>query len=227
MRSVIITGSEGLIGSVLCTFFEKEGVRVIPLDLSLGHDLCNEAEVKKIFKEHKSKNLINLIGLNHHIAKSSPETTNYLNCSLKSFQQFTKVNVDAPFLICREFIKNNEEGLNIVNFASLYGIRSPKAFIYPNEPKHVGYITSKHAIIGLTRYIASHFPDKVKANSVILGGVDNETINEKFRQSYCKHVPLNRMAQVSDLYEPLLFLCFKNTYMTGTEFIIDGGYNAW
>lgn len=228
MKKIIVTGSEGLIGRPLCSLFEKKGVDVVRLDLSLGHDLCDEKIVKEIFREHKGNCLINLIGWNHHIDNNeTSDSSGYLNCSLESFQKFNKINVDSLFLVCREFIKNNKKDLNIVNFASLYGCRSPKSFIYPSSPKHIGYVTSKHAVIGFTRYLACHFPDEIKVNSIIPGGVDDGNIHEDFKDKYCEHVPMGRMAKVEDLLEILLFLCFKNTYITGTEIKVDGGYNAW
>ena len=45
MRKIIITGSSGLIGSEVTSYF-KATDKVIECDLSLGHDLNNESFVK-------------------------------------------------------------------------------------------------------------------------------------------------------------------------------------
>ena len=69
MNEITITGSEGIIGSALCRYFETQDKSINKLDLKLGHDLTNEKFVKKWFKKNKSKYLINCYALNDHITK--------------------------------------------------------------------------------------------------------------------------------------------------------------
>jgi len=66
MKQIVITGSEGYLGSSLCDFFEKNN-KVLKLDLKLGHDLTNEKFVKKWFKNHNSDYLVNCFALNDHV----------------------------------------------------------------------------------------------------------------------------------------------------------------
>ena len=68
MRKIIITGSSGLIGKEVTSYFKKNN-EVIECDLSLGHDLNDELFVKDFFKRNKANNLINLFALNHHISE--------------------------------------------------------------------------------------------------------------------------------------------------------------
>lgn len=49
---IIITGSEGLLGSELSRYLAQENT-ILKLDLSLGHDLTDEKFVSKWFKENK------------------------------------------------------------------------------------------------------------------------------------------------------------------------------
>ena len=48
MKSVVITGSEGFIGSELTKYFLRKKYRVSRLDIKLGHDLSDEDFVKKL-----------------------------------------------------------------------------------------------------------------------------------------------------------------------------------
>ena len=41
MKEITITGSEGLIGSTLCKYFEKQKRSINKLDLKFGHDLTD------------------------------------------------------------------------------------------------------------------------------------------------------------------------------------------
>ena len=65
---IIITGSEGLLGSEISKHLAKNN-KVLNLDLILGHDLTNENFVKKWFKQNKADCLINCFALNDHVEK--------------------------------------------------------------------------------------------------------------------------------------------------------------
>ena len=92
MKEITITGSEGLVGSTLCKFFEKKKISVNKLDLKLGHDLTNENFVKNWFKKNHTKYLINCFALNDHINKTRSKRNLY-NFPLDSFNEYLKINV--------------------------------------------------------------------------------------------------------------------------------------
>ena len=59
------------------------------------------------------------------------------------------------------------------------------------------------------------------------GGVLNHH-NEKFVKSYSNRVPMGRMANREELLGIILYLLSdSSSYVTGQNFIIDGGYTAW
>jgi len=228
MQSVIITGSSGLIGSVVCDYMRECDFNVIEADLSTGVDLSDEDQVRLFFRKNHATSLINLFGLNHHMDKSSESVTDFLEIKKSDLDEFHNVNVSSLFSVCREFIKENSGEISIVNFSSLYGIRSPKKSIYPATVKHVGYVTSKHAVIGLTRYIATHFSPRVTANAVCPGGVDNEYMDPEFRERYCEHTPMSRMASARDVCGLVRLLCTpEGKYINGSVIPVDGGWTAW
>ena len=59
-KKIIITGSEGLLGSEISRYLESLGNTIIRCDLQLGHDLTDESFVKKFFQENKADSLVNL-----------------------------------------------------------------------------------------------------------------------------------------------------------------------
>ena len=149
-KKIIITGSRGLIGRELVKGLQQN-YEVIELSLSLGHDLKNEEFVKKFFKENKADHLINLFALNHHIDDNFREKSTLFNISLDSFKQYLDLNIIALFSTCREFARNNISG-NIINFSSIYGLKSPIPSLYENNEKHIGYGVSKAGVIQLTKH---------------------------------------------------------------------------
>ena len=69
MRKIVITGSEGVIGRTLVEAMrEKKHVDIVSLALSLGHDLTDEAHVRKLFIDHgDAQYLVNLFAINDHV----------------------------------------------------------------------------------------------------------------------------------------------------------------
>ena len=224
MRKIIITGSSGLIGSEVTSYF-KNTDDVIECDLSLGHNLNNEEFVKRFFKENNADYLINLFALNHHIDKNGDDD-NLFNISLESFDNYLKVNLTSLFSVCREFARNNKIG-SIVNFSSTYGCGSPIPSMYVNEQKHIGYGVSKAGVIQLTKHLAIHLAPNIRVNNVVPGGVRFKQ-DEDFVKRYSDHTPMGRMMNVNELTGVLDFLCSDHSsYVTGESIKVDGGWTAW
>tara|TARA_A100001515_G_scaffold81178_2_gene64369 strand:- start:26795 stop:27472 length:678 start_codon:yes stop_codon:yes gene_type:complete len=225
MKKVIITGSEGLIGSSVKQDLSRSGYECICLDYQNGHDLTDEEFVKNFFLQNKADGLVNLFALNHHI-DSNIKKTNLFNISLDSFDRYMKINLTALFSVCREYARNNEYG-SIVNFSSTYGIASPRKDLYDNEEKHIGYSISKAGVLMLSKHLSTHLAPKIRVNSIVPGGVYNDQ-GEDFIKKYSSQTPMGRMMNVEEINGAVNFLLSeRSSYITGTEITIDGGWTSW
>ena len=225
MKKIIITGSEGLIGSSVKAFLLEKGYDCLCLDMKLGHDLADENFVRNFFLDNKATGLINLFALNHHIDLDH-QKTNLFNIKLESFKQYLDINLTSLFSVCREFARNNSKA-SIVNFSSTYGVTSPIKSLYHNEEKHIGYSVSKAGVIMLSKHLATHLAPNVRVNTVIPGGVYNSQ-SEEFIEKYSQLTPMKRMMNVSELNDIVEYLVSdKSSYVTGAEFKIEGGWTAW
>ncbi|NDB89112.1 MAG: SDR family oxidoreductase [Thaumarchaeota archaeon] len=225
MKTVIVTGSEGLIGSEICKYFEKNNVKVLRIDLKLGHNLTNEEFVKKWFKKNTAEYLVNCFALNDHVHKDRKKRTVF-DFSLEDFSDYLSINLVSLFSVCREFARNNKKG-SIVNFSSTYGIVSPRTDIYEGSHKDIAYGVSKAGVINLTKYLAIHFAPYMRVNCVIPGGVFANQ-NKKFIKNYSNLTPMKRMMKKTELNEIIDYLCSeKSSYITGSSFVVDGGYTSW
>jgi NAD(P)-dependent dehydrogenase (short-subunit alcohol dehydrogenase family) len=158
---------------------------------------------------------------------------------------------EIPFELNREVFEVNALGLflvtqvigghmvkagrgSIINIGSLYASVAPDSRFYdhiecdPPFLKPPAYGASKAAAVNLTRYLATLWaPCGVRVNALSPGGVMGDQ-DPEFRRKFCERVPLGRMAEVSDLRGPLLFLASAaSSYVTGIELIVDGGFTAW
>lgn len=222
MEKLIITGATGLIGKRLTKSLTNE-YEILPLDISLGHDLANETFVKEWFSVNKAKYLVNLFALNDHVEESQAET-DLFNVSLESIQNFCRINLIALFSVCREFARNNRENTSIVNFSSTYGLVSPRPDMYGKSQKHIGYSISKGGVLQMTRHLAAHLAPDVRVNCVIPGGVKHQQ-GQKFIESYSSNTPMGRMLDADELTGIIKYLCSDDSsYTTGADFVIDGGW---
>ncbi|RZD48320.1 MAG: dehydrogenase [Thaumarchaeota archaeon] len=224
MKQIIITGSEGYLGSNLCRFFKKN-YKILKLDIKLGHDLTDEKFVKKWFKDNKSNYLINCFALNDHINSKRKKNTLF-NFPLSSFSNYLNVNLTSLFSVCREFARNNKQG-SVVNFSSYLGLVSPRPDIYGDSHKDIGYTISKFGVIGMTKYLAVHLAPKIRVNCISPGGI-HQNQSKEFIKKYSKLTPMGRMMKKEEVNGLVDYLCSdKSSYVTGENFVMDGGYVSW
>ncbi len=124
----------------------------------------------------------------------------------------------------------------ILNIASDLGVIAPDQRIYRDpdttedcQPvKPVTYSVVKHALIGLTRYLATYWPDKgVRANALCPGGIYNNQPDD-FVERLTNLIPMGRMADKDDYMGAVLFmLSDASRYMNGSVVAIDGGRTCW
>ena len=222
---IIVTGSEGLLGKEICKFLKDQKHSILKLDLILGHDLTDEKFVKSWFKKNKGDCIVNCFALNDHVSKNQKRNTLF-DISLSSFNDYMKINLTTLFSVCREFARNNNKG-SIVNFSASTGLVSARPDLYHGNHKHIGYSVSKAGVINMTKFLATHLAPNIRVNCVAPGGVQHEQSKE-FLKEYAKLTPMKRMMKKNEVNGIIEFLCStKSSYVTGTTFVVDGGWTAW
>lgn len=225
MKRIVITGSEGIIGSKLTKFFVNKKIKVFKLDKKFRHDLTDEKFVKKWFRENKVDCLVNCFALNDHVGKRMNKKLLY-NIPLESLSEYFKINLTSLFSVCREFAINTKKG-SIVNFSSYLGIVSSRPDLYDGNHKDVGYCVSKSGVISLTKYLAVHLAPSIRVNCISPGGIRLNQ-SKKFIKKYSELTTMRRMLEANELNELVEFLISnKSNYVTGSNFVIDGGYSSW
>ncbi|MGX5665110.1 SDR family NAD(P)-dependent oxidoreductase [Rhizobium daejeonense] len=148
--------------------------------------------------------------------------------SIEGFDRSWDLNVRAHFMAARlvmPAMKAAGRGA-IVNTSSSSGI------LYDREM--IGYTTSKHAVIAMTRQMAGDYAKfGVRVNALCPGWVDTPFNDPFIRQmggreeleAYIRRkVPLGRFGSTDEIAEAVLFLVSdRSSYMTGQVLVIDGG----
>jgi NAD(P)-dependent dehydrogenase (short-subunit alcohol dehydrogenase family) len=104
-------------------------------------------------------------------------------------------------------------------------------------PNSVAYVTSKHAIAGLTRALAvDHAVDNIRVNCVCPGAVDTpmfrssmqnvEGLSSLLHEIGSLHA-LQRIARPEEIAKLIAFLCSEEaSFITGGLYLVDGGMTA-
>ncbi|WP_418956502.1 glucose 1-dehydrogenase [Streptomyces tritici] len=136
----------------------------------------------------------------------------------ETFELLLRVNLLGPFLGLRAVLPALREagGGSVVNVSSTAGL--------VGIPGHAAYGSSKFGLRGLTRSSALDLaPFGIRVNSVHPGAIDTPMTASVAGRDW-SHVPLGRMGRPEEVGELIVFLVSDaSSYVTGTEFTVDGG----
>jgi 3(or 17)beta-hydroxysteroid dehydrogenase len=248
----IVTGGARGIGAASARRLAEEGAQVVILDLLedegrslasqiggqfIRHDISREedwhkstAEVTDMFGRIDA--LVNVASIEGDTERATLELT-----TESDFNRVMQVNVGGMLLGCQSvfsIMKKQGRG-SIINFSSV--------FAKVGSPYSIAYGASKAAIEQLSRSIAlegSRGGTRVRCNS-ILPGLIRTPMLEKFFDDFAqafdvsvakveevavKPIPLSEVGKPEEVADLVLFLASdESSYITGTEFVIDGGWH--
>jgi meso-butanediol dehydrogenase / (S,S)-butanediol dehydrogenase / diacetyl reductase len=156
-----------------------------------------------------------------------------ISMSDETWAMATRLNLDTAFVSARECLRSLiERKGNIVVLASIAGLFA--------GPDAAGYVTMKHACIGLAKSLARDYGRRgVRTNSVCPGWVTTAMADEQMQYLVAKHglksleeayalvtkdVPLGRPATAEDVSNAVCFLASDEAAMVnGAVLTVDGG----
>lgn len=144
------------------------------------------------------------------------------------FLKVCAINQTAVFLGTKHVIPSmlRARGGSIVNVSSISGIVA----IYGTP--NVAYAASKFAVRGITKQVAIEYGGQgIRANSVHPGYIRTPMMTAALTDEQIKiasgSVPIKRVGEVEDVASMVVYLASDESgFVTGTEFIIDGGLTA-
>ena len=226
----VVTGATRGIGYAIAERLLKDGLEVIvtgtkkngkyPAGSSYYQvDFLDEDSTNK-FINFLKKQQINILVNNAGINKISE----FSSIDIDDFDRILRINLRAPFQICQAVIPYMEKIKwgRIVNLTSVFGNIS--------KEYRAAYSSSKFGLDGMTVALAAEVSEKgILANSVGPGIIDTDMTRDVLGYSGIAklkgQIPMKRLGQASEIASLVSWLVSnENTYMTGQNLMIDGGF---
>jgi 3-oxoacyl-[acyl-carrier protein] reductase len=228
-KRILVTGCTKGIGEAIARRYKEQGHYVIGtgtgtvkpnyIDEYIQCDFSNQEHINgacEIIANLRVDVLINNAGINI--------INNFCDIRPEDFLKVQQVNVYAPFRFCQSVLPHMEhQGWGrIVNVTSVWGKISKQG--------RASYSASKFAVDGFTVALANEYASKgILANCVAPGFINTDmtwnNLGPEGVEQILKNVPIGRLAKIDEVAKFANWLgSSENTYMSGQNIAIDGGF---
>ena len=247
-KVVFLTGGATGIGRATAQAFAHEGARVAVCDVAaaaaqetvnlitaaggtaifIKTDVASSAEIDAAVK-HTIAEFGGLdIGVNNAGIEGSRDKATH-DYDEAVFRRVIDINLTGVFLCMKAQIQamlaSKTQGA-IVNTASFLG--------HFGMPFHVGYVTAKHGVMGMTRAAGVEYARSgIRINAICPGFIETPMTaahtekDQKMLDRYFAAIPAKRVGQPEDVAKAILFLASDNaSYVFAQGLITDGGMSA-
>jgi len=246
-RVALITGAGSGIGRASAILFAAEGAAVVCVDLNEASVVATVASIEQadgraiavradVSSADDSAAMVqaaedtygglhvmfNNAGIMHSDDGNAQDTSEAI------WDLTMNVNAKGVFLGCKygiPAIRKSGGGsvINTASFVAHLGAATPQ----------VAYTASKGAVLALTRELAVvHAREGVRVNALCPGPLRTELLmkfldTDEKKQRRLVHVPMGRFGLAEEMAKSALFLASDDSsYITGSEFLVDGGITA-
>lgn len=246
-KSAVITGAGSGIGREAALLFAAEGAAVAAADLNeeaiqavvsdiitaggnaipVVADVSRDADVASmIATTEKAFGRVDVVFNNAGIMHS--DDGDAVATAEEIWDLTMDINAKGVFLGCKYGVPalQRSGGGSIINTASFV------AHLGAATPQ-IAYTASKGAVLALTRELAViHAREGIRVNALCPGPLRTELLmkflnTEEKKQRRLVHVPMGRFGEAREMAQAALYLASdESSYVTGTEFLVDGGITA-
>ena len=241
-KVAIVTGATSGMGRATAVLFAKEGAKVVVtgrneeraqavVDEIKGNggeaiyvivDASNVEDCKKIFDATiEAFGTVDILVNNAGMLSMSP----LLEVSIEEWHKVFAVNVTSALYLtqlCAPVMKEKGKGV-IVNVASVASYAAHHGF--------AAYISSKHAMAGLSKSMAWELGPEIRVNAIAPGAIHTAMVDSiggpSVLQGMIDNCPCKRVGQPEDIAGAALFLASDDcTFLTGQIIKVDGGFEC-
>jgi len=246
-KVAVITGGGDGIGRESCLLFAQHGAKVVVVDVnkkrggetsdlikkSGGEAIFQYADVsvasdvaKMISIAEQTFGKVNVVFNNAGVMLS--EDDDAVNTSEETWATTMDINVKGVFLGCKYGIPAIQRagGGSIINTASFVAKIGAAT-------SQLAYTASKGAVLSMSKELAViHARQNIRVNALCPGPLRTDLLDkfldtDEKRNRRLVHIPMGRFGQAKEIAQAAVFLASdESSFMTGTEFLVDGGITA-
>jgi 3-oxoacyl-[acyl-carrier protein] reductase len=213
---LILTGTNKTEISLLNSHAKKNNLNKVFFAVNFNNDNQTKNFIKSILKFPRIDGLVNNAGINK---LNSIDKVND-----NDWSDMISVNLTAPFKILsalsNKMIKNKYG--RVVNISSIFGVVS--------KEKRSVYSATKFGIHGITVGASNDLSKhNILVNTVspgfVLTDLTKKNLSKKEMIDIKNQIPAKRLAETKDISSVIVFLLSNlNSYVTGQNIVIDGGF---
>jgi len=218
--TALVTGGTRGIGAAISQRLAADGWQVLaPTRSTL--ELESEESVTRYLEELGD---VHIDGLVLNAGINIPDTLDHM--SVEQWRRIQSVNLTSAFMLVRALTP----AMALRGFGRLVAISS--VYASRNRAGRSAYSASKAGLASLMSSVAVEFAASgVLANAVAPGFVDTELTHQnndaEMISKLLERVPVGRLASTAEIADAVGFLMSpSNTYITGQELAVDGGFSC-
>jgi len=238
-RLAVVTGAGQGLGRAFAARLAAEGARVIIADLdaakaavvaaevgglaaSVGVDVADPQSVAAMLSSTQEFGAVDVL-VNNASVFSTLEMRPFDQIPLEEWDRVMAVNVRGAFLCTRAFTP----GMRTLGYGKIINISSATVFI--GRPLYLHYVTSKAAVIGMTRALATELgPAGITVNAVAPGATQTEIPRRSVTPEQAEKIvagqAIKRREVPGDIVGTVAFLASPDSdFITGQTINVDGG----
>jgi 3-oxoacyl-[acyl-carrier protein] reductase len=240
MKTILITGSSRGIGTAIATLAQKQGYKVVVHGKTDSRQLqATHTELSGSLKtffdvadktatHHAIAKLLEEVGSIDVLINNAGIARNFLRDVAdmddeKALEEY-RVNVLGTLHCIQAVLPKMVEkgGGSVVNIGSIKGYANLATL------STLTYASAKAGIVSLTKALAKAYPT-VRFNAVAPGYIETDQVNDWNQDTFDRinnGTILGRIGQPAEIAPLVLFLASDDaSYITGSEFLADGGYS--
>ena len=233
MKTILILGSSGELGSNLYKSFGEENYNIVGADLRTSEntqfkfDANCSSSIENLF-QHCTENdlkldcVVNLIGKIHNQPfYNVMKTQKYIDDD--TWREILAYNLETAFKISKSYHRycvGTKRKCNMINFSSVTSTGNPGQLLYS---------IAKAGLETLTKTLARELGVQGHRFNCVSPGYINVTttqaaLSEKKADSIINRIPLRSFGDVFSIYQAVKLL-IEAPYMNGAIIPVDGGYS--